>query len=189
MKYEVVIGLETHVELSTRSKLFCSCGGHASPQAPNDCVCPACSGMPGMLPVANREAIELAIKAGLILNCKINRYTTFDRKSYFYPDLPGAYQITQWFNPICVDGQVEIKGTVHRHQTDPSGGRRGQADPRRSHGQHPGGLQPRRRPLIEIVSRPDFRSSAQVVEYLEWVKDSLRFAGVSECGGAPCAAT
>lgn len=181
MKYEVVIGLETHVELSTRSKLFCSCGGHASPQAPNDCVCPACSGMPGMLPVANREAIELAIKAGLILNCKINRYTTFDRKSYFYPDLPGAYQITQWFNPICVDGQVEIKdrsiGIKQIHLEEDAG--------KLIHDEATGStLVDYNRagvPLIEIVSRPDFRSSAQVVEYLEWVKDNLRFAGVSEC--------
>ena len=156
----MVIGLETHVELSTRSKLFCSCGGHASPQAPNDCVCPACSGMPGMLPVANREAIELAIKAGLILNCKINRYTTFDRKSYFYPDLPGAYQITQWFNPICVDGQVEIKdrtiGIKQIHLEEDAG--------KLIHDEATGStLVDYNRagvPLIEIVSRPDFRSSA-----------------------------
>ena len=108
MKYELVIGLETHVELSTDSKLFCSCGGHSSPKEPNDCVCPACCGMPGMLPVTNKHAIELAVKAGFMLNCKINQYTTFDKKSYYYPDLPCAYQITQWFHPVCVDGSVQI---------------------------------------------------------------------------------
>ena len=109
MKYELVIGLETHVELSTDSKLFCSCGGHSSPKEPNDCVCPACCGMPGMLPVTNRHAIELAVKAGFMLNCKINQYTTFDKKSYYYPDLPAAYQTTQWFAPVAVNGLVEIE--------------------------------------------------------------------------------
>ncbi|MBQ3136905.1 MAG: Asp-tRNA(Asn)/Glu-tRNA(Gln) amidotransferase subunit GatB [Clostridia bacterium] len=181
MKYELVIGLETHVELSTDSKLFCSCGGHSSPKEPNDCVCPACSGMPGMLPVTNRHAIELAVKAGFMLNCKINQYTTFDKKSYYYPDLPCAYQITQWFNPICVEGSVDVDGRkigikqihleedagklVHDEATNTSF-----VDFNRTSV-----------PLIEIVSKPDFRSSEEVISYLKKLKSALQFAGISEC--------
>ena len=181
MKYELVIGLETHVELSTDSKLFCSCGGHSSPKEPNDCVCPACSGMPGMLPVTNRHAIELAVKAGFMLNCKINQYTTFDKKSYYYPDLPCAYQITQWFNPICVEGSVDVDGRkigikqihleedagklVHDEATNTSF-----VDYNRTSV-----------PLIEIVSKPDFRSSEEVISYLKKLKSALQFAGISEC--------
>ena len=181
MKYELVIGLETHVELSTDSKLFCSCGGHSSPKEPNDCVCPACSGMPGMLPVTNRHAIELAVKAGFMLNCKINQYTTFDKKSYYYPDLPCAYQITQWFNPICVEGSVDVDGRkigikqihleedagklVHDEATNTSF-----VDYNRTSV-----------PLIEIVSKPDFRSSEEVITYLKKLKSALQFAGISEC--------
>ncbi len=181
MKYELVIGLETHVELSTDSKLFCSCGGHSSPKEPNDCVCPACSGMPGMLPVTNKHAVELAVKAGFMLNCKINQYTTFDKKSYYYPDLPCAYQITQWFNPICVEGSVDVNGRqigikqihleedagklVHDEATNTSF-----VDFNRTSV-----------PLIEIVSKPDFRSSEEVISYLEKLKSNLQFAGISEC--------
>ena len=181
MKYELVIGLETHVELSTDSKLFCSCGGHSSPKEPNDCVCPACSGMPGMLPVTNKHAIELAVKAGFMLNCKINQYTTFDKKSYYYPDLPAAYQITQWFNPICVNGSVQIGDRnigikqihleedagklVHDEATNTSF-----VDYNRTSV-----------PLIEIVSKPDFRSSDEVITYLKKLKSCLQFAGISEC--------
>lgn len=181
MKYELVIGLETHVELSTDSKLFCSCGGHSSPKEPNDCVCPACSGMPGMLPVTNRHAIELAVKAGFMLNCKINQYTTFDKKSYYYPDLPCAYQITQWFHPICVEGSVDVDGRkigikqihleedagklVHDEATNTSF-----VDYNRTSV-----------PLIEIVSKPDFRSSEEVISYLKKLKSALQFAGISEC--------
>ena len=181
MKYELVIGLETHVELSTDSKLFCSCGGHSSPKEPNDCVCPACCGMPGMLPVTNRHAIELAVKAGFMLNCKINQYTTFDTKSYYYPDLPNAYQTTQWFNPICVEGSVDIGDRkigikqihleedagklVHDEATNTSF-----VDYNRTSV-----------PLIEIVSKPDFRSSEEVITYLKRLKSALQFAGISEC--------
>lgn len=181
MKYELVIGLETHVELSTDSKLFCSCGGHSSPKEPNDCVCPACCGMPGMLPVTNKHAIELAVKAGFMLNCKINQYTTFDKKSYYYPDLPASYQTTQWFNPICVEGSVDINGRkigikqihleedagklVHDEATNTSF-----VDYNRTSV-----------PLIEIVTKPDFRSSDEVITYLKKLKSSLQFAGISEC--------
>ncbi len=181
MKYELVIGLETHVELSTDSKLFCSCGGHSSPKEPNDCVCPACSGMPGMLPVTNKHAIELAVKAGFMLNCKINQYTTFDKKSYYYPDLPCAYQITQWFNPICVDGCVEIGerkiGIKQIHVEEDAG--------KLVHDEATNtsfvDFNRTSVPLIEIVSRPDFRSSDEVITYLKKLKSSLQFAGISEC--------
>lgn len=185
MKYEVVIGLETHVELSTNSKLFCSCGGHSSPVEPNDCVCPACAGMPGMLPVMNKRVVELAVQAGLLLNCDISKYTTFDKKSYYYPDLPAAYQITQWFHPICKNGHVEVTtkdGTreigikqihmeedagklVHDEWTDTS-----MVDFNRTSV-----------PLIEIVSLPDFRSADEVLTYLKKLKSMFRFAGISEC--------
>ena len=181
MKYELVIGLETHVELSTDSKLFCSCGGHSSPKEPNDCVCPACSGMPGMLPVTNKHAIELAVKAGFMLNCKINQYTTFDKKSYYYPDLPCAYQITQWFNPICVEGSVDVNGRQigikHIHLEEDAG--------KLVHDEATNtsfvDFNRTSVPLIEIVSKPDFRSSEEVISYLEKLKSNLQFAGISEC--------
>ena len=181
MKYELVIGLETHVELSTDSKLFCSCGGHSSPKEPNDCVCPACSGMPGMLPVTNKHAIELAVKAGFMLNCKINQYTTFDKKSYYYPDLPCAYQITQWFHPVCVDGCVEIgdrKIGIKQIHVEEDAGKLVHDDATNTSFVD---FNRTSVPLIEIVSRPDFRSSDEVIAYLKKLKSSLQFAGISEC--------
>ncbi len=183
MGYEVVIGLETHVELSTNSKLFCSCGGHSEAKEPNDCVCPACCGMPGMLPVVNRHAIELAVKAGLMLNCKINQYTTFDKKSYYYPDLPAAYQTTQWFHPICVEGEVEIAtaletrkiGIKQIHVEEDAG--------KLVHTNDSSLVDYNRTsvPLIEIVTKPDFRSAEEVITYLKSLKSKLQFAGISEC--------
>ncbi len=181
MKYELVIGLETHVELSTDSKLFCSCGGHSSAKEPNDCVCPACSGMPGMLPVTNKHAIELAVKAGFMLNCKINQYTTFDKKSYYYPDLPCAYQITQWFHPVCVDGCVEIgdrKIGIKQIHVEEDAGKLVHDDATNTSFVD---FNRTSVPLIEIVSRPDFRSSDEVIAYLKKLKSSLQFAGISEC--------
>ncbi len=181
MKYELVIGLETHVELSTDSKLFCSCGGHAAAKEPNDCVCPACSGMPGMLPVTNKHAIELAVKAGLMLNCKINQYTTFDKKSYYYPDLPAAYQITQWYNPICVEGSVKVGDRqigIKQIHIEEDAGKLVHDDATNT------SLVDYNRtsvPLIEIVSKPDFRSSDEVITYLKNLKSALQFAGISEC--------
>ncbi len=181
MKYELVIGLETHVELATDSKLFCSCGGHAAADEPNDCVCPACSGMPGMLPVTNKHAIELAVKAGFMLNCKINQYTTFDKKSYYYPDLPCAYQITQWFHPICVEGTVDVNGRqigIKQIHVEEDAGKLVHDDATNT------SLVDYNRtsvPLIEIVTKPDFRSSDEVIAYLKKLKSSLQFAGISEC--------
>ena len=183
MNYELVIGLETHVELSTESKIFCSCGGHSAANEPNDCVCPACSGMPGMLPVMNKRVVELAVTAGLMLNCDINRYTTFDKKNYYYPDLPCAYQITQLNHPICTDGCVTLKTSAGArdirikqiHMEEDAG--------KLVHGGNSSFVDFNRTsvPLIEIVSKPDFRSSEEVISYLEKLKSNLQFAGISEC--------
>ncbi len=183
MKYELVIGLETHVELSTNSKIFCSCGGHSAAVEPNDCVCPACSGMPGMLPVMNKKVVELAVTAGLMLNCEISRYTTFDKKNYYYPDLPCAYQITQLNHPICTNGCVTLKtsaGTrdIHIkqiHMEEDAGklvhmGKASYVDFNRTSV-----------PLIEIVTQPDFRSAEEVLVYLNKLKSMFRAGGISEC--------
>ena len=183
MKYELVIGLETHVELSTESKIFCSCGGHSAADEPNDCVCPACCGMPGMLPVMNKRVVELAVTAGLMLNCNINRYTTFDKKNYYYPDLPCAYQITQLNHPICTDGLVTLKtseGTreiriKQIHMEEDAG--------KLVHGGNSSFVDFNRTsvPLIEIVTQPDFRSAEEVITYLEKLKSMFRSGGISEC--------
>ena len=183
MNYEVVIGLETHVELSTESKIFCSCGGHSSPKEANDCVCPACSGMPGMLPVMNKRVVELAVTAGLMLNCEISRYTTFDKKNYYYPDLPCAYQITQLNHPICTNGVVTLKTSQGNrdirikqiHMEEDAGklvheGKFSYVDFNRTSV-----------PLIEIVTQPDFRSAEEVVTYLNKLKSMFRSGGISEC--------
>ena len=108
MKYEVVMGLEVHVELSTNSKLFCACSSKFGAE-PNENVCPACLGMPGMPAVTNKRAIELGIAAGLVTNSEITKTISFDKKNYFYPDLPTGYQVTQLFAPICKNGWVEIE--------------------------------------------------------------------------------
>ena len=183
MNYEIVIGLETHVELSTESKIFCSCGGHSAAKEPNDCVCPACSGMPGMLPVMNKRVVELAVTAGLMLNCNINRYTTFDKKNYYYPDLPCAYQITQLNHPICTDGCVTLKTSGGNrdirikqiHMEEDAG--------KLVHGGNSSFVDFNRTsvPLIEIVTQPDFRSAEEVVTYLNKLKSMFRSGGISEC--------
>lgn len=183
MKYEIVIGLETHVELSTNSKIFCSCGGHSAAKEPNDCVCPACSGMPGMLPVMNKRVVELAVTAGLMLNCEISRYTTFDKKNYYYPDLPCAYQITQLKHPICTNGCVHLKTSEGErdirikqiHMEEDAGklvhvGKASLIDFNRTSV-----------PLIEIVTQPDFRSAEEVLVYLNKLKSMFRSGGISEC--------
>lgn len=183
MNYELVIGLETHVELSTDSKIFCSCGGHSAAKEPNDCVCPACSGMPGMLPVMNKRVVELAVTAGLMLNCEISRYTTFDKKNYYYPDLPCAYQITQLNHPICTNGKVTVKTSAGErdirikqiHMEEDAGklvhsGSYSYVDFNRTSV-----------PLIEIVTQPDFRSAEEVITYLTKLKSMFRSGGISEC--------
>ena len=183
MNFEIVIGLETHVELNTESKIFCSCGGHSSPKEANDCVCPACSGMPGMLPVMNKRVVELAVTAGLMLNCEINKYTTFDKKNYYYPDLPCAYQITQLNHPICTNGLVSVKTNagardirikqIHMEEDAGKlvhGGKFSFVDFNRTSV-----------PLIEIVTQPDFRSAEEVIAYLNKLKSMFISSGISEC--------
>ena len=183
MKFELVIGLETHVELNTKSKIFCSCGGHSEAVEPNDCVCPACCGMPGMLPVMNKRVVELAATAGLMLNCEINRYITFDKKNYYYPDLPCAYQITQLNHPICTNGCVKVKTSAGErdirikqiHMEEDAG--------KLVHGGNSSFVDFNRTsvPLIEIVTQPDFRSAEEVVTYLGKLKSMFKAGGISEC--------
>ncbi|MCL2089243.1 MAG: Asp-tRNA(Asn)/Glu-tRNA(Gln) amidotransferase subunit GatB [Oscillospiraceae bacterium] len=182
MKYEVVMGLEVHTELATKSKLFCSCSAEFGGQA-NENVCPACAGMPGMLPNANKRAIELGIAAGIITNSRITPTISFDKKNYFYPDLPTGYQITQLFAPICKDGYVDIEtadggrriGLTQIHLEQDAG--------KLVHSYDLSLVDYNRAgvPLIEIVSKPDFRSAEEVVAYLEKLRQILSFAGVSDC--------
>ena len=181
MTWETIIGLETHVELATQTKIFCSCttafGG-----APNTHCCPVCTGMPGTLPVLNEKVLEFAVKAGLALNCQISRKSRFDRKNYFYPDLPKAYQISQLYLPICHDGAVDIGGgktiRIHELHMEEDAGKlvhdpwtdQTCCDYNRC------GV-----PLIEIVTEPDFRSAEEVISYLEKLRSTLQYLGVSDC--------
>ena len=181
MTWETIIGLETHVELATKTKIFCSCttqfGGD-----PNTHCCPVCTGMPGTLPVLNEKVLEFAVKAGLALNCEISRRSQFDRKNYFYPDLPKAYQISQLYLPICHDGAVDIGGSktirIHELHMEEDAGKlvhdpwldQTRADYNRC------GV-----PLIEIVTEPDFRSAEEVISYLEKLRSTLQYLGVSDC--------
>ena len=185
MTWETVIGLETHVELATQTKIFCSCTTQFGGE-PNTHCCPVCTGMPGALPVLNKKALEFAVQAGLALNCTITQHTKFDRKNYFYPDLPKAYQISQLYLPLCRDGAVSIRTgggtekTIHIHEIhmeedagklihDPETGLT-RCDYNRC------GV-----PLIEIVTEPDFRCGEEVVAYLEKLKSTLQYLGVSDC--------
>jgi len=184
MNYETVIGLEVHVELATESKLFCSCSAKFGADA-NENVCPACAGMPGMPAVTNKKAVELGIAAAILTNSEITPVMTFDKKSYFYPDLPAGYQITQWFAPICKNGWVEIetvKGskriTLKQIHIEEDAGKLVH-DPYT----HSSLVDFNRTsvPLVEVVSNPDFRSADEVVAYLEKLRSLLSFAGVSDC--------
>jgi aspartyl-tRNA(Asn)/glutamyl-tRNA(Gln) amidotransferase subunit B len=184
MKYEIVMGLEVHVELATESKLFCSCSAKFGADA-NENVCPACAGMPGMPAVTNKKAVELGIAASLLTNSEISPVISFDKKSYFYPDLPAGYQITQWFAPICRNGWVEIEtekgkkriGLKQIHIEEDAG--KLVHDPRT--GTSLVDFNRTSVPLIEIVSNPDFRSAEEVIAYLEKLRSLLTFAGVSDC--------
>ena len=182
--YEVVIGLEVHVELATESKLFCSCGTKFGAE-PNENVCPACAGLPGLPPVLNGRAVELGIAAGLLTNSEITPVIGFEKKNYFYPDLPTGYQITQWFAPVCRNGYVEIETSEGKreirlkqiHIEEDAGKlvhdpvrRRSLIDLNRA------GV-----PLIEIVSMPDFHTAEEVIAYLERLRSLLSFAGISDC--------
>ena len=187
-KYEMVAGLEVHCQLSTRSKLFCSCAADGFGQAPNSRVCPVCTGQPGALPVLNREAVELAFKAALALGCEIAPVSVFARKNYFYPDLPKAYQISQYERPFASGGALELrlKDGVKRvrleriHLEEDAGKLLHAIGARELDGTlvdfNRGGL-----PLIEIVSRPDLRSPEQATAFLAALKEVLQYAGVSRC--------
>lgn len=181
MAYEMVIGLEVHTELATKTKIFCSCPTQFGGE-PNTHVCEVCSGMPGTLPVLNQSVVEYAIRTGLATHCDITRYNQFDRKNYFYPDLPKAYQISQLYMPICTNGYVELaSGKKIRikeiHMEEDAGKLLHDATP-------DGTLADYNRcgvPLLEIVSEPDFRSAEEVVDYIEKLRAILQFTGVSDC--------
>lgn len=184
MNYETVIGLEIHAELATKTKIFCSCE-NAFGGEPNTRVCPVCSGMPGTLPVLNKRVVDYAIKAGLAMNCEITKYGKQDRKNYFYPDLPKAYQISQFDLPLCqhgyidinVDGETKRIGITRIHIEEDAGklvhddyGNTSMADYNRC------GV-----PLIEIVTEPDMRSPEEARVFLETLKSILEYTEVSDC--------
>ncbi len=184
MNYETVCGLEVHVELSTKSKIFCGCTTEFGGE-PNTHVCPVCSGMPGTLPMLNKSVVDYAIRVGLALNCDITRYNKFDRKNYFYPDLPKAYQISQLYLPICRDGKVEIETEagkkyigIHEIHMEEDAGKlvHDPWDDCTLIDYNRCGV-----PLLEIVSEPDFSSADEVIAYLEKLRDILIYLGVSDC--------
>lgn len=185
--YEVVIGLEVHVELSTRTKVWCSCANQFGAE-PNSNVCPVCLGLPGALPVLNEKALEYAMRAGLALNCHIAGYTKFDRKNYFYPDNPTAYQISQYDLPIChqgyldiaVDGQQKRIGITRIHLENDAGKSLHAGD---DIAEATSSLMDFNRagvPLLEIVSEPDMRSAEEARAYLEKLQRIVKYTGVSD---------
>lgn len=182
--YETVIGLEVHVELATKTKIFCGCTTQFGGE-PNTHCCPVCTGMPGTLPVLNKKVVDYAIAVGLATNCSITQKCKFDRKNYFYPDLPKAYQVSQLYLPICRDGEIEIdvegvkkKIRIHEIHMEEDAGKLIHdpwedctlVDYNRC------GV-----PLLEIVSEPDMRSAKEVIAYLEKLKLILQYLGVSDC--------
>lgn len=183
-QYETVIGLEVHVELATKTKIFCGCttefGG-----SPNTHTCPVCTGMPGSLPVLNRQVVEYALAVGLAANCEINQYCKFDRKNYFYPDNPQNYQISQLYLPICHDGWVEIdtvsgkkKVGIHEIHMEEDAGKliHDEWDDCTLVDFNRSGV-----PLIEIVSEPDMKSAEEVIAYLDKLRLIIQYLGASDC--------
>ncbi len=182
MEYEAVIGLETHVQLKTKAKMWCGCANEFG-APPNTHVCPVCLGLPGVLPVANEEALRLTALTGLLLRCTLPPYAKFDRKNYFYPDMPKNYQITQYDKPSTINGCVEFefKGSLARvritraHLEEDVG--------KNFHFERQSGVDFNRAgvPLMEIVSEPDITSAEMAYEYLNALKDILVYGGVSDC--------
>ncbi len=182
--YEIIIGLEVHCELSTKTKIFCSCptefGG-----TPNTHCCPICMALPGTLPVLNEKVVEYAVKAGLATNCEITRNSKNDRKNYFYPDLPKSYQISQFDLPLCYDGYITIETEdgekeiqIERIHIEEDAGKL-------NHDEYGRGsfvdLNRAGVPLIEVVSRPDMRSSTEVESYMRKLKSIFEYIEVSDC--------
>ena len=177
MNFIPVIGLEIHAELLTKTKIFCSCENKFG-EEPNTLVCPVCTGMPGTLPVLNKNAVELAIKAGLILDCKINNYSSFDRKNYFYPDLPKSYQITQFYHPLCGNGHIEIndkKIVIERIHLEEDAGKLLHDKDISIIDYNRCGV-----PLIEIVTAPDFRSADEVCDFVREISLRLKYADICD---------
>jgi aspartyl-tRNA(Asn)/glutamyl-tRNA(Gln) amidotransferase subunit B len=184
MTYETVIGLEVHAQLKTKSKIFCNCPTEFG-KGPNDQVCPVCLGMPGLLPVLNRKAVEYAIKTGLALNCEIAESTMFDRKNYFYPDLPKGYQISQFDRPICRKGHLVVgKKTIriHRAHLEEDAGKLVHAGAAGLHGSDYSLVDFNRSgvPLLEIVSEPDIASPEEARQYLSELRNILRYLNVCD---------
>jgi len=186
MEFDAVIGLEVHVQLNTNSKIFCSCSTQFGAQA-NTQVCPVCLGLPGVLPVLNKEVLKKAIQAGLALHCKIASYSKFDRKNYFYPDLPKAYQISQYDKPICYDGYIKIVtgngikriGITRLHMEEDAGKNihSEDSDYKVSYVDfNRTGV-----PLIEIVSEPDINTPDEAYQYLQNLRSILKYIEVSDC--------
>jgi len=179
MQYDVVIGLEVHAELKTNSKCFCSCKNE-SLNTPNTNCCPVCVGLPGALPTLNKKAVELTIKAGLALGCKINKTAIFERKNYFYPDLSKAYQISQLEKPICIDGSLEVKGKKIRinriHLEEDAGKLIHSTDGTTLIDYNRAGI-----PLMELVTEPDLTSVEDVVEFLTALRQIYIYSGVADC--------
>lgn len=179
MRYELVAGLETHVELSTKTKIFCGCttefGG-----SPNTHCCPICIGLPGTLPKLNKEVVRYAIRAGLATNCEISRISKMDRKNYCYPDLSKAYQISQYDKPLCKNGYIELSNgrriRLNRIHIEEDAGKLIHQKGDTYVDYNRGGV-----PLIEIVTEPDFRSVDEVREYVEKLQLIMRYIGVSDC--------
>ena len=196
MKYETVIGLEVHAQLRTNTKIFCGCETKFG-EEPNTRTCPVCIGMPGVLPVMNRRAVEYSVKTGLATHCTINPSSRFARKNYFYPDLPKGYQISQYELPLCENGHVEIVvdgklkriGITRIHLEEDAGKNLHQAAGNASLVD----LNRAGTPLMEIVSEPDITSSEEASEYLKNLRSILRYIEVSDAdmekGNFRCGAT
>jgi len=178
-KFELVCGLETHIELATATKIFCGCSTEFG-KAPNENTCPGCLAHPGTLPKVNKRAVEFAIKAGLATNGKISLESFMDRKNYFYPDLPKAHQVTQFEKPISIGGYIELdsgkKIRIHHIHLEEDAGKLVHKGNATFIDYNRGGV-----PLIEVVTEPDFRSADEACEYLEKLQILMRYVGVSDC--------